>query len=315
MHNENTINIVFAADDNYAQHTAVAMTSILLNAVNKDDIVFYLLSDGISQEKAEKIQETVQSLGSQLYFIEINGSSLQNYYVSGQLSRAAYCRLDMAAWLPQYVHKVIYMDCDLLVHDDIQQLWELRMNNYPLAAAVDLGIMASSRSRHQKAKQIHLGMDEPYFNSGVLIFDLDQWREQAYGEQVKKLAQENEYVHHDQDALNVLFKDNWQEIPLRWNVIPPVFNLFLKIVTQSAYRKKAITARKNMAVMHYAGGYKPWEYSIHPGFNEYYYECLSHTAFADATMPQLDRRRKHRSIGRQMLRLYLGNIWEKIFDR
>lgn len=307
------INIVMAADNNYAQHTAVAMTSILLSTQQPQKIVFYLLSDGILEKTKEKIGQTITKLGSRLLFIDIDEASLTGYYVSGQLSRTAYCRLDMVNLLPATVEKAIYMDCDLLVYDDIKKLWTMGLQGHPIGAAVDLGIMASRKSRQQKAQQINLGKNEPYFNSGVLIIDFHQWRQYDYGTKVKELAQNNDFVHHDQDALNVLFKDNWQEIPLRWNVIPPVFNLFLKILQNSLYRKQAIEARQDIAVMHYAGGYKPWEYEVYQGFNEYYYECLAQTEFRDAKMPQLDKRRKHRSISRQMFRLRLGDIWQKLF--
>jgi len=100
---------------------------------------------------------------------------------------------------------------------------------------------------------------------------------------------------------------------MQWNVIPPVYNLYLKILKSKRYRDMAIDARKNMAILHYAGGYKPWEYKIYEGFNEMYYEMLSRTAFRHDAMPQLDMRRKHRSIQRQMARIYLADFWQKIF--
>ena len=167
--------------------------------------------------------------------------------------------------------------------------------------------------RRQKNQFIGLPFDAPYFNAGVLMMDLKQWRSGNFAESIIALATQNKYPNHDQDALNKFFMNNWQEIPLRWDVIPPVFNLFLKIVTKTNLRKKAIEAKLNPAIFHYAGGYKPWEYEIHEGFNEKYYEYLKLTEFKDAKMPQFDKRRKNRSIRRQMLRLKMGNLWAKIF--
>ena len=96
---------------------------------------------------------------------------------------------------------------------------------------------------------------------------------------------------------------NWQEIPLKWDVIPPVFNLFTKILTKPDLRNKAIEAKLNPAIFHYAGGYKPWEYKVYKGFNEEYYKYLAMTEFRDSIMPQFDKRRKNRSINRQIFRL------------
>lgn len=310
---DNKINIVFASDNNYAQHTAVAMASVLVNTKVPQKIQFYLIDDKIQPENKEKITKTVQNLGGNIEFIKIKNSRLEDCYVSGELSRASYFRLDIANILDESIEKIIYLDCDLLVYDDIEKMWQLDMGGKPVAATCDLGIMASARVRKQKNKFIGLPFDAPYFNAGVLMMDLKKWRDGNYAEAIIALATQNKYPNHDQDALNKFFMNNWQEIPLRWDVIPPVFNLFLKIVTKPDLRKKAIEAKLNPAIFHYAGGYKPWEYEIHDGFNDKYYEYLKLTEYKDAKMPQFDKRRKNRSIKRQMLRLKMGNMWAKIF--
>lgn len=310
---DNKINIVFASDNNYAQHTAVAMASVLVNTKVPQRIQFYLIDDEIQQENKEKIIKTVQNLGGNIEFIKIKNSKLEDCYVSGELSRASYFRLDIANILDESIEKIIYLDCDLLVYDDIEKMWQLDMGGKPVAATCDLGIMASARVRKQKNKFIGLPFDTPYFNAGVLIMDLKKWRDGNYAEAIIALATQNKYPNHDQDALNKFFMNNWQEIPLRWDVIPPVFNLFFKILNKPDLRKKAIEAKLNPAIFHYAGGYKPWEYEIHDGFNDKYYEYLKLTEYKDAKMPQFDKRRKNRSIKRQMLRLKMGNMWAKIF--
>lgn len=310
---DNKINIVFASDNNYAQHTAVAMASVLVNTKVPQKIQFYLIDDEIQQENKEKIIKTVQNLCGNIEFIKIKNSKLEDCYVSGELSRASYFRLDIANILDESIEKIIYLDCDLLVYDDIEKMWQLDMGGKPVAATCDLGIMASARVRKQKNKFIGLPFDTPYFNAGVLIMDLKKWRDGNYAEAIIALATQNKYPNHDQDALNKFFMNNWQEIPLRWDVIPPVFNLFLKIVTKPDLRKKAIEAKLNPAIFHYAGGYKPWEYEIHEGFNDKYYEYLKLTEYKDAKMPQFDKRRKNRSIKRQMLRLKMGDFWARIF--
>lgn len=310
---DNKINIVFASDNNYAQHTAVAMASVLVNTKVPQKIQFYLIDDEIQPENKEKITKTVQNLGGNIEFIKIKNSKLEDCYVSGELSRASYFRLDIANILDESIEKIIYLDCDLLVYDDIEKMWQLDMDGKPVAATCDLGIMASARVRKQKNKFIGLPFDAPYFNAGVLIMDLKKWRDGNYAEAIIALATQNKYPNHDQDALNKFFMNNWQEIPLRWDVIPPVFNLFLKILIKPDLRKKAIEAKLNPAIFHYAGGYKPWEYEIHDGFNDKYYEYLKLTEYKDAKMPQFDKRRKNRSIKRQMLRLKMGNMWTKIF--
>ncbi len=308
------IHIVFASDSNYAQHAAVAMTSILTNMEAPERAAFYLLDDEVEPAVRRKMQGTVEHFGSELSFIPVDASAFSELFVSGQLSRTAYFRLEMGTLLPETVQKAIYLDCDLLVKEDIQKLWNHDMQGHPLAAVPDLGIMASSKDWKKKQRELGLKQEDLYFNSGVLMVDLKQWREQDYGRRVEQLAHDNAYQHHDQDALNKAFYGNWQPLPLRWNVIPPVWNMFAKILLRTRFRKAALEARRDIAILHYAGGYKPWEYEIHPGFNEYYYELLERTEFRDAVMPRPDKRRKGRSIRRQMLRLKAADCWQRLLS-
>ena len=304
--------VVFASDNNYAQHAAVAMVSILMNAAVPERLSFYLLDDNVAEPVKEKMRQSIERYGAELHFIAVDAEAFCHFFVSGQLSRTAYFRLEMANLLPDDVDRAIYLDCDLLVWEDIGILWKYDMKGKPLAAVPDLGIMASSKDWGRKQQSLGMERTDLYFNSGVLMVDLAQWRSKGYGGQVEQVAMEHDYQHHDQDALNKVFYRNWEPLPLRWNVIPPVWQLFLKILCRARYRKAAMEARTHIAILHYAGGYKPWEYEEYPAFNEGYYRCLEKSRFCDAKMPQFDARRKHRSIHRQLRRIALANFWQKI---
>ena len=75
-------------------------------------------------------------------------------------------------------------------------------------------------------------------------------------------------------------------------------------------RKNAIAARKDKAILHFAGRYKPWEFDLHRGFNDAYYFYLHQTQFSDVKMPQLGRNMKGKSIIRQMVRLRIADFWQ-----
>lgn len=303
------INLVLASDDNYAQHVAVVAASVLCNT--KQMLHIHLLSDGITRERLILIENTVQRLGGTLTVYDMSlYECFDNLFTSGHISKAAYFRLDIANILHEEVNKVIYMDVDLLVLQDIAELWQYDLQGRPLAAVPDYGIMASKRLMKQKQNVIGLPMDSLYFNSGVVIMDLEQWRKYDYAKQVIDLAAVGNLPHHDQDALNKVFVKNWMALPLKWNVIPPVFNLFSKILLNGYLRKNAIVARKDKAILHFAGRYKPWEFDSHKGFNDAYYFYLHQTNFSDVKMPQLGKNMKGKSIIRQMVRLRIADFWQ-----
>ena len=235
------ISIVLASDDNYAQHGAVACASILANHRGMAPLHFYYFEDGISEEKQAGIAATVTKGRGTITFVPTAQKEIQAH-TSGHVNRAAYLRLLIPELVPENVNRVIYLDTDLVVLDDIQELWEMDLEGKPLGAVPDLGILASSRMRRQKEETLGIEEGELYFNSGVMVMDLKAWRENQYGPQVIRCVEEGNFRHHDQDGLNKVFQDNWKPLPLRWNVIPPVFTLPVKVLKKSRWRNLALEA-------------------------------------------------------------------------
>lgn len=273
------ISIVLASDDNYAQHGAVACASILANHRGERPIHFYYFDDGISEEKQAGLAATVTGLQGSITFIPTAGKEIQAH-TSGHVNRAAYLRLLIPELVPQAVHRVIYLDTDLVVLDDIQELWEMDLQGKPVGAVPDLGILASSRMRRQKEETLGIQEGKLYFNSGVMVMDLEAWREKQYGDQVIRCVEEGNFRHHDQDGLNKVFQENWRPLPLRWNVIPPVFTLPVKVLKKSRWRNLALEALERPAIFHWAGKYKPWKLGPQK-YNRKYYEYLDKTPFKE----------------------------------
>lgn len=306
----NLINIVLCSDDNYAQHIAVVIASIM--AKTKERVCFYVINDNISKDKIEKLKNTADTFKAQIEFITVSEDKFINVYLSGHVSKAAYFRLALADILRNDIEKVIYLDVDLLVFDDINKLWQIDLENLPLAAVPDYGIMASGRLCKQKKQVIGLPVREKYFNSGVLVVNLKEWRKEDYTKQILEIINNNQFPHHDQDALNKLFMHKWKELELRWNVIPPIYYLFNKVVFNKKLRNSALKAKSDIAILHYAGSYKPWQFKMYNGFNDKYYYFLALTAFKNEKMPQPAENMRGKSILRQLLRLRKADLLSKI---
>lgn len=306
------ITVVFATDDNYAQHTGVAMASVLLHAAEPGRFTFFIIDDNISFHKKQQLTDTAAQFGARIEFLAA-GNQFDNVYISAHLSRAAYLRLAIGDLLPSR-NRVIYLDADLIVRKDLAQLYDSNMHNNTIAAVLDLGILTSKKSMSQKRKQLSWQAGDKYFNSGVIMFDLNRWREKNYGNKVCRLVAENKFRHHDQDALNYVLKDDWLEIPLNWNVIPPISLLHFKILMNGEWRKMAIEARRDPAVIHFAGSRKPWEYPLSPGFNEEYYFVLARTAFANESMPTIQKGKHPRPLFHYFYRKKIADLCQQIFD-
>lgn len=307
-----SIAIVMVSDDNYAQHGAVVCASILVNHKGELPIHFYYFDDGISEEKQAGIAATVTERKGTITFIPTVQREILDH-TSGHVNRAAYLRLLIPELVPQSLQRVIYLDTDLVVLDDIQELWDMDLGGKPLGAVPDLGILASSRMRRQKEETLGIKEGKLYFNSGVMVMNLTAWREKQYGSQVIRCVEEGTFRHHDQDGLNKVFQDNWQPLPLRWNVIPPVFTLPVKVLKKSRWRNLALEALEHPAVFHWAGRYKPWEFPLQKNFNQKYYDYLNKTALKDKYLAQSSGYKKNKVFSVQEIQCNLAALIRKIF--
>jgi lipopolysaccharide biosynthesis glycosyltransferase len=111
----------------------------------------------------------------------------------------------IADLLPE-ISRALYLDSDIVVMGDISGMLHLDLSQYPLAAALD----AFDASPLFKRK-ISLGQSVPYFNSGVMLLNLDRWRSENIGRRALDFAATNpQYiVYWDQCALNNIIRGNF----------------------------------------------------------------------------------------------------------
>ena len=301
------INLVLACDDNYAQHAAITLMSAYDRTKNKKELETFILDGGISEVKKNKIIQSIKQCGGQVSFIKVNADEYEGMYTSHQYSLAIYYRLALPQLLDNNKKKCIYVDCDLLFYDDIEKLWNIDLNGHPIGAIEDIGLTTSKKRFLEKQIDINLNVNSSYFNSGVVIMDLKQWRDKNYSNIALEIATNNDFKNHDQDVLNKLFMDHWEKIDLRWNVIPPITYLYPKIILNKKDRERSLRARRNPGILHYAGRYKAWEFAEHIEFNGYYYTLLKQSAFKDETMPQLSKQNIGRNFKKELLKLRVAN--------
>lgn len=313
----NEINLVLASDDNYAQHAAITLMSAYEKCDSEYIINSYVLDGGISETKKNKIIDSLKQYKGELRFIAVDTKRFENSYISFQYTPAIYYRLDLPNVLDNNIKKCLYVDCDLLFMDDLSKLWTIDLEGKPIGAIEDIGLTTSKKGRAKKKQSIGLQDDMCYFNSGVVIMDLAKWREEKFADKALDLAFHKKFVSHDQDILNKLFLNNWKQIDLRWNVIPPVFYLYPKLLFSSKERRRAIQAKNNIGILHYAGRYKPWEFAQNAIFNACYYDLLKKSAFKDEKMPQLSKQNIGKNFAKELWRLRIADclarvLWRKV---
>jgi len=223
MHDKDTITLVLVCDNHLVVMLGVLLKSIERNHIGKEFINIYIVNDGINKINIDKVNRSISSHKIRLIWKTLKQAIPMG--VSLPLDRTsfpvcAYARICAPYFLPKHIKKAIYLDVDMLVLEDINQLWNINIGNYTIAAVLDRSEKVSSPWGGIK-NYMELGMnpDSKYFNSGLLIINLEKWRSENATELVIKAVNDNSgYVTFaDQYGLNIVFINNWFELNSKWN--------------------------------------------------------------------------------------------------
>jgi lipopolysaccharide biosynthesis glycosyltransferase len=263
------IPVLFCADKRYCQHMAVTIASLLQNNARHQFRLIVVL-DERNHEGESKIRQTAEQFhNAVMEFKTFSVNSFAGYRVGGHISLASYLRLFMTQFLDSDIDKLLYLDCDLIVRDDIEELWATDISQHFLAAAPD----------PYSDNHVNLGFreDEKYFNSGVLLVNLAKWRESDVLPQLLRYVEQNSQIlrYHDQCALNAIFRNQVLFLPYRWNF--PSRNADLPPHALGMTRREFRELRQKPSIVHYTGPFKPWLYSHEPHYKALYYEYLAFT--------------------------------------
>ncbi|MEN5233636.1 glycosyltransferase family 8 protein [Sphingobacterium faecium] len=245
--------LVLAFTPNYVVPAATCIWSILDHS---NPSAHYHIICLLTEPLSEDLQLLLQDLDpKRLQFTFLNLKDYQlNIYVDERYTIAASYRLLLPELLPNY-DKVIYLDCDIIVRQDLAAVFEktdLR-NNY-LAAVYE----AALPFQEDYLKSIG-SQPGDYFNSGFLIMNLDLLRQDNMAPQFLEASKQQGLQFPDQDVLNQLCKN--KTVPLspiyngiRTYFLPQYMDDFLK-----RYSAKEWEEVQKTGTIHYTGA-KPWNH-------------------------------------------------------
>lgn len=159
--------VVYATDENYVKLTAVSIYSLL---VHNPGIDVAILASNISSKSAALLTTLVTRFNSTLRIIdvEIELEQLRLQNAPGYTSYSTYSRHFAPQLLHQHFDRILYLDCDTLVTDNVAKLLRLSLKDRPFAIGYDC-------LYNNYKKFIGLSPEQPYFNAGVLLIDIQSW--------------------------------------------------------------------------------------------------------------------------------------------
>lgn len=261
------IYIAITIDESYFQHAGVMLSSLFESNPNQKFHI-YLFTESIKNHNYKKLEGFISQYKQQLEWIAVSKQKVGHLVTNAHATTAVYYRLLIPELLDTKIKKILYLDCDLLVQKTIVDLWETNTNNHCLAAVKDL--------LYEEDNYLHLPDGIAYFNSGVMLINLDKWREKKVTQKAIQFLEENPDIIRfwDQDALNVVLLGEWTSLPEIWNVSSTYYSINREDIIKQA------------AIIHFTGTHKPWSsHCEHPKKGEYF-KYIRNTPWKKFRLPE-----------------------------
>jgi len=259
--------VVLACDKSFAMPLATALKSMVDANRNSWPLETHLLVDGCSRSLRQKISDSLPKESASIRWVDVDLDSLRGFRTTAEIPAAAYARLLMPRIFTDNVRRVLYLDADVLVLDDLRPLCNMDLEGAVLGAVLDRLDPKLKRGMPGLEATPHVA---DYFNSGVLLIDLDRWRKERISERAfDYLTQHPRQMFPDQDALNFACDGLWKKLDPRWNF-------------QGHYETNLsdLPPEQRPGIIHFATSRKPWDPSTHHPNAGFYDAFRSRTRFA-----------------------------------
>jgi len=175
-----------------------------------------------------------------IYDIDKPLMQLPNLHSNRGIPFVTFGKMLAASLLPGRVKQVLYLDVDIDILDNIDELLCVKLFSTIAAvpAIAEVGVDSSGNRI------------ESYFSAGVLLINLEKWRENSMDLAAIQLMRDRlPMKYQEQDLLNILFENNYCMLHQKWN-----FQVDARLRNDPLDNQKVI--------VHFAGGYKPWLYPV-----------------------------------------------------
>ena len=256
------INILCTPDNNYVPYCGIMLTSLFEN--NKGvDFEVYIMCERLDDNNIADFKRLAKLYHVQIKILTVSKDIFKKCPIrpGDHVSIAAYFRLIAPEILPRHINKVLYIDCDIIVNASIEELYGLDVDNNAFGAIID-------EEFFEKSKYDRLCYDKKqfYINSGVLLLNLDFWRDNNITEKCLEYISKypERVIFHDQDTLNAVLHKEMKLLPIKYN-LQTGFLLTEYTRYYEDEMPEILEAVKSPVIIHFTGASKPWfKDSRHP---------------------------------------------------
>lgn len=258
------IPIVFSTDEKYAPFADVCIESIHTNSSKSCNYEITVLHTGLKQATIKKLSsKTYDNIKVKCLDVsDILGEVFDKLYTHSYFSKEMYYRILIPRCFATQ-KKVIYLDCDMVVLGNLEELFNIDLGDCMIGACRNL-----MHTKMRNYVENNIGIDPTkYFNSGMIVFNIEKC--QALEEKVWDIINVYKGLSYpDQDLLNIVCEDRVYYFDIAWNWL---FHLERLQTSKNASLHlneedwELFQQKKNeIRILHYTGDQKPWDYNAFP---------------------------------------------------
>lgn len=227
----NPIILAAACDNHYIPLLAALIKSVELNHKTGEKLIFYVIDDRISEVNKKRLRESTNGELTEIRWVpshRIKPKGVTIPFDTSSYPPTIHLRMFIPYFVPRDLEKVIYLDVDMIVKDEISKLWTVDLDGLPLAAVTDTLIKNFGNSWGGIRNYSDLGFDSetPYFNTGMMVMNTRLWRDGDLTNKIFRCIADNQkwVKYPDQYGLNVVMTNQWKEVDVRWNWFAKKYN-------------------------------------------------------------------------------------------
>jgi len=289
-----SVHVVYGVDRRFAVALAASAASAVASLGKERWLEISVIDGGLGKQHRDRFARSFEGKRCTIRWLTPPHRQLARLKVGGEITVATYYRLaipDLLVGAP----KAIYLDADVVVHHDLGELWDVPCGGRPLLAVQDQGVRyVSGPYGLTNYRALGIPQEAKYFNAGVLVLDLEKWRQERLAETVVSYIEDHrEHIrYHDQDGLNAILWNRWGELDPRWNQMPQL----LQVQDPNDSPFDIATHRRTVQgpyITHYASAEKPWQSGCNHPARDAFFVALQQTSYRGFRPSRWRDRRSH----------------------
>lgn len=280
---EDCVPVVMATDENYIPPLCVALSSLIRHAspARKYDII--ILCIGRAHTILASLLPTFRRNNISVRAVDLPQAT--TFHTSSHISLASYNRLYIPELLREYA-KTLYLDCDITIHADVAELYDIELGDNYLAACEDYYLTQGTAPYVPPALAALRAQGCPiegHINAGILSMNLAALRRDNMQQRMLECAAEKDHYYHDQCVLNITCQGKIHPLPLEWNMCVAES---LSREAMSDWHHDALHSMldsRTYKIVHFSSCKKPWKHLQRPLANLWWQETcrVSYAIAAD----------------------------------